>query len=75
MFDSSAGKACTTTLQISQGLPNSLYEPTSRYTGGSRVEQLENLLLFGSVEECVQKIDALREAAIFKNRLRFLERK
>ena len=24
MFDSSAGKACTTTLQISQGLPNSL---------------------------------------------------
>jgi DNA replicative helicase MCM subunit Mcm2 (Cdc46/Mcm family) len=47
-----------------RGSKHKSYEPTSRYTGGSRVEQLENLLLFGSVEECVQKIDALREAAI-----------
>jgi alkanesulfonate monooxygenase SsuD/methylene tetrahydromethanopterin reductase-like flavin-dependent oxidoreductase (luciferase family) len=31
---------------------------------GRPVEQLENLLLFGSVEECVQKIDAIREAGV-----------
>lgn len=31
---------------------------------GRPVEQLENLLLFGSVEECIQKINALREAGV-----------
>ncbi|HET7283334.1 MAG TPA: hypothetical protein VFI70_01490 [Nitrososphaeraceae archaeon] len=29
---------------------------------GRPTEHLENLLLFGSVEECVQKINAFREA-------------
>jgi alkanesulfonate monooxygenase SsuD/methylene tetrahydromethanopterin reductase-like flavin-dependent oxidoreductase (luciferase family) len=29
---------------------------------GRPVEQLENLLLFGSVEQCIQKINALHEA-------------
>ena len=31
---------------------------------GRPVEQLENPLLFGSVEECIQKINALREAGV-----------
>jgi alkanesulfonate monooxygenase SsuD/methylene tetrahydromethanopterin reductase-like flavin-dependent oxidoreductase (luciferase family) len=31
---------------------------------GRPVEQLENLLLFGSVEECIQKINALSEAGV-----------
>src|SRR5919198_3214051 len=31
---------------------------------GRPVEQLENLLLFGSVEECIQKINALYEAGV-----------
>jgi alkanesulfonate monooxygenase SsuD/methylene tetrahydromethanopterin reductase-like flavin-dependent oxidoreductase (luciferase family) len=31
---------------------------------GRPPEQLENLLLFGSVEECVQKINALHEAGV-----------
>jgi alkanesulfonate monooxygenase SsuD/methylene tetrahydromethanopterin reductase-like flavin-dependent oxidoreductase (luciferase family) len=31
---------------------------------GRPAEQLENLLLFGSVEECIQKINAFREAGI-----------
>ena len=31
---------------------------------GRSVEQLENLLLFGSVEECIQKINALSEAGV-----------
>jgi alkanesulfonate monooxygenase SsuD/methylene tetrahydromethanopterin reductase-like flavin-dependent oxidoreductase (luciferase family) len=31
---------------------------------GRPVEQLENLLLFGSVEQCIQKINALREAGV-----------
>ena len=31
---------------------------------GRPAEQLENLLLFGSVEECIQKINALREAGV-----------
>jgi alkanesulfonate monooxygenase SsuD/methylene tetrahydromethanopterin reductase-like flavin-dependent oxidoreductase (luciferase family) len=31
---------------------------------GRSVEQLENLLLFGSVEQCIQKINALREVGV-----------
>lgn len=31
---------------------------------GRPVEQLENLLLFGSVEECIEKINALHEAGV-----------
>ena len=31
---------------------------------GRSVEQLENLLLFGSVEQCIQKINALGEAGV-----------
>src|ERR687887_207880 len=31
---------------------------------GRPIEQLENLLLFGSVEECIQKIDAFHEAGV-----------
>ena len=33
---------------------------------GKPAEQLENLLLFGSVEECIQKIDALYEAGVMR---------
>ena len=31
---------------------------------GRPVEQLENLLLFGSIEECIRKINALCEAGV-----------
>jgi alkanesulfonate monooxygenase SsuD/methylene tetrahydromethanopterin reductase-like flavin-dependent oxidoreductase (luciferase family) len=31
---------------------------------GRPAEQLENLLLFGSIEQCIQKIDALHEAGV-----------
>jgi alkanesulfonate monooxygenase SsuD/methylene tetrahydromethanopterin reductase-like flavin-dependent oxidoreductase (luciferase family) len=31
---------------------------------GRPVEQLENLILFGSIEECIQKIDAFHEAGV-----------
>src|SRR5215475_6006475 len=33
---------------------------------GRPAEQLENLLLFGSVEECIQKINALYEAGVMR---------
>ena len=33
-------------------------------TLGRPTEQLENLLLFGSVEECIQKINTLCEAEV-----------
>ena len=33
---------------------------------GRPAEQLENLLLFGSVEECIQKINVLYEAGVMR---------
>jgi hypothetical protein len=31
---------------------------------GRPAEQLENLLLFGPIDQCIQKIDALHEAVV-----------
>lgn len=33
---------------------------------GRPAEQLENLLLFGSIEECIQKINALYESGVMR---------